>query len=286
MFHRDKPDLCQQMKRSKQKSMQAATNSPKLGPSGNGGRRSRSDSLASQASHTTAPSPGGLTPGGHSSTGMTPLLTNLSVGGGGSPPTISLDGPSPRIGNATTTTTTYHTSFRSGQDGAPPTGLGVLMSSNNTGGGILHHQHHSHERSYTPEQRKLMQRDAQDRERQAKALAAAGMVAEQAQAGLHPPPTLGNPTLGHAAAANPGPLHVTSTNPGGNDVSAWSNLETTNGGGVTEGEALTLEEMESDFAQLFDPNVEWDNMHTEGSGWPQMMEGNGGGGDLQDAKTG
>ena len=37
-------------------------------------------------------------------------------------------------------------------------------------------------------------------------------------------------------------------------------------------EPLTLEEMEMDFAKLFDPNVEWENMQTEGSGWPQLMQ--------------
>ena len=58
-FQRDKPELCLQMKRSKQKSMQSATNSPRLGPNSGGGRE-RSGSLNSQ-------------PGGRS-TGMTPLL--------------------------------------------------------------------------------------------------------------------------------------------------------------------------------------------------------------------
>ena len=41
---------------------------------------------------------------------------------------------------------------------------------------------------------------------------------------------------------------------------------------------LTLEEMEMDFAHLFDPNVEWENMQTEGSGWPLVNVANDGGG--------
>ena len=257
-FHRDKPDLCAQMKRSKQKSMQAATNSPRLGPR-NG--RSRSDSLASQASEyteTTAPSPGGLH---NSQTGMTPLLTNLHVGAE-SPPTILLDGPAMQQGGGgeSGAATTYHTSFRSGQDGARPTGLGVLLSTN----------HSNAAPAYTPEQRTLMQQDAQDRERQARALAAAGMAAEQA--GLRPPPTLGNPADGGAATMLPGVNHVTtSTSPG---PMSWSNLDNTNAqGGVGDGSGnLTLEEMETDFANLFDPNSEWESMHREDSGWPQMND--------------
>lgn len=292
-FHRDKPDLCLQMKRSKQKSMQAATNSPRLGPASADGR-SRSNSLHSQ------PSPA-MTPG--SSTGMTPLLTTLNVSGA-SPPAISLDGP--LRGNpppvATTTTTTYHTSFRTGQEGGPPpTGLGILMSSSSNGAATLHHQHHSLGTSsashrYTPEQRKLMQQDAADRERQARALAAAGNIAAETSAsasGLQPPPALGNPAAGHTAAhPHGGGIHVSSTAPGqqgdgsaaahhhyqhANDpCMTWSNID----GGVSQGgvqvdehgqPVLTLEEMEMDFAKLFDPHTEWENMQTEGSGWPQMM---------------
>lgn len=281
-FQRDKPDLCLQMKRSKQKSMQSATNSPRLGP---GSGRARSDSLSSQVSQPS-PLPG-------SSTGMTPLLTNLSVTTGhGSPPSMILDGPmgAPTMNGATasTSSTTYHTSFRSNQDsGAPATGLGILMSSSSSSthnapsngtSHTLHHQQHSLS-VYTPEQRKLMQQDAQDRERQARALAAAGMAAEEfggtvtqqdvatnssSSIGLHPPPTLGNPTSG-IVAAHPG--GTAATEPG----MPWSNLEMHSGGGTgAEGEPLTLEEMEMDFANMFDPNVEWENMQTEGSGWPQL----------------
>jgi len=243
MFHRDKPDLCQQMKRSKQKSMQ----SPKL--TGRGGR-SRSDSLASQASEaSTVASPGSHAAGG-GGTGMTPLLTNLRMGG--SPPNISLDGPV--MAGSTTTTTTYHTSFRSGHDSSQP----------RTGLGVLHTMHHQHPKpTYTPEQQRLMQQDAQDRERQARALSEAGMAAERA--GLHPPPILGNPTFGGHASSPTGrgksAIHVSTT-------------ETWHADAQTGGQpSLTLEEMETDFATLFDPNVELESMQTEGSGWPQMNSG-------------
>lgn len=284
-FHRDKPDLCLQMKRSKQKSMQSATNSPRLGPSSGGGRE-RSGSLNSQ-------------PGGRS-TGMTPLLSNLNVrGGGGSPPTISLDSPANKP--LTGATMTYHTSFRSNQvgGGPPPTGLGVLLSSNsgiiaNNGTHALHHHRHdsSGGSSYnTDQQRMLIQQDALDRDRQARALAAAGMVAEKIgtadahATALRPPPALGNP----ASSPSTGNLRShfgSATNLSSNQTlpndpyMSWANLDVNaaEGGNLLneQGEtALTLEEMEMDFAYLFDPTVEWENMQTEGSGWPMMNVANG-----------
>ncbi len=192
--------------------------------------------------------------------------------------------------------TTYHTSFRSGQEGGPPpTGLGILMSSSGGGanGGTthtLHHQHHS-QGLYTAEQRRLMQQDANDRDRQAGALAAAGLVVDQIgsanvnlAAGLHPPPALGNP-LGQAVHRVNSAIHVTSSNPGPNgDPLSWSNIEMNIGvaGGLAyeqPEQVLTLEEMEMDFAHLFDPNVEWENMQTEGSGWPLLVPTTSGSGD-------
>lgn len=259
--------------------MQAATNSPRLGPSGG---RSRSDSLVSQASTQGTPSLAG-------STGMTPLLTNLAVTTGqGSPPTMTafdLDGPVVAPTTSSTSTTTYQTSFRSNQEGgAPATGLGILMSSHNgtTNGGTashtLHHQQHTLG-AYNPEQRKLMQQDAHDRERQAQALAAAGLAAEESGAsagqesvGLYPPPTLGNPSSGIAHPTGvSGGVHISASHPG-SAMDNWYNLGQPNPEGGPVAEPLTLEEMEMDFAKLFDPNVEWENMQTEGSGWPQLMQ--------------
>eukprot|EP01083_Nonionella_stella_P239708 838720_1 len=164
------------------------------------------------------------------------------------------------MAGSTTTTTTYHTSFRSGPDGSQP----------RTGLGVLHTMHHQHPKpTYTPEQQRAMQQDAQDRERQAKALSEAGMAAEMA--GLHPPPILGNPTLGgrvsSPTARGKSAIHVTSINPG--PTEAW-HAEAHDTG---EQPSLTLEEMETDFATLFDPNVELESMQTEGSGWPQMGGG-------------
>jgi len=123
--------------------------------------------------------------------------------------------------------------------------------------------------------------------------------------GLHPPPTLGNPTSRQIASAigsiGKG-IRISSANPGvaptvhsyvattsaatttsGDPCMSWTNLESMGGqsmGGDGGTVPLTLDEMEMDFAKLFDPNVEWENMQTEGSGWPQLLgtteEGTGG----------
>lgn len=287
MFHRDKYELCIQMKRSKQKQM----SSPLLGPTGSpGGSRLRSNSLHSQPSPSLTPRSG--------STGMTPYMSGMSVSGGvGSPPAMSLDGPAPE--QHTSSQTQYHASFRSSQDG-PQTGLGILMSAqigppktaqtSSAPAPTLFHQQHNAS-AYTPEQRSMMQQDAQDRERQARALAAAGMAAERmsqtqpnvqyhppASQGLLPPPSLGHPTSSSnnnlAAAATSNHISSDPSNNGNaashieDPILSWNNLDSNN-----DGRGPTLEEMEMDFAKLFDPAMEWQNMNTEGSGWPSVSNG-------------
>ena len=270
-FHRDKPELCLQMKRSKQKQM----SSPLLGPSGSpGGSRLRSNSLHSQ------PSPS-LNSHSAGSTGMTPYMQGMSVAGGAnSPPAMSLDGPAPA--QQMNTQTQYHASFRSSQD-APQTGLGILMSAqiapSKSAAPTLYHQQHTAS-TYTPEQRSMMQQDAQDRERQARALAEAGMAAERmgnthtnthyhppTSQGLQPPPSLGYPTASsnNLTSAN----HVSDpTNSNSYPAHAEDPLLQWTLDATSEGREPTLSEMELDFARMFDPAMEFQNMHTEGSGWP------------------
>lgn len=223
--------------------MQSATNSPRLGPASGG--RGRSDSINSQASSVVT------APGGNV-TGMTPLLKGMNVAGGaGSPPTIQLDGPA---SSAIPGSTTYHTSFRI--DGEPlQTGLGVLMSSHENGGRGDAHTLQQLQRMYTPDQLRLMQQDAQDRDRQAHALAAAGLSVS----------TSGNPLLLHGESMMGQEFHHIG------DPLSWSHIENTieNHGG------MSLEEMEMDFQNLFDSNVEWENMQTEGSGWPLLSDNTG-----------
>ncbi|KAL7518750.1 hypothetical protein ACHAWX_003558 [Stephanocyclus meneghinianus] len=285
-FHRDKPELCIQMKRSKQKQM----SSPRLGPTGSpGGSRIRSNSFQSQPSPSLTPISG--------STGMTPYMNSMTVSGGsGSPPAMSLDGTTSV--KQSNTQTHYHASFRSSQD-VPQTGLGILMSSHATQSSTttdmasaaptLFHQHHTTS-TYTAEQRSMMQQDAQDRERQARALAAAGMAAERmsqikhsvqyhpptASQGLLPPPSLGHPTSSTNNMANIASNHISdhiSINMDAHiddPLMSWNNLD----GHDADGRGPTLEEMEMDFAKLFDPAMEWQNMQTEGSGWPIMSSSN------------
>lgn len=187
------------------------------------------------------------------------------------PPDMSLDAPAVDQSHQSTFQTQYHTSFR---NEAPQTGHSLLVSSHapapDHSARTLYHLYHSTD-NYTPEQRSLMQQDAQDRERQARALAAAGAAVDQMVSnspsvlGLQPPPSLlGNPTV--SVAAN----HISSApiinNNGSEDPNMnWNNLDSMQG---ENEQGLTLEEMEMDFAKLFDPDLEMEHMHTEGSGWP------------------
>ena len=209
---------------------------------------------------------------------------------------MSLDGPTSV--QQTNTQTHYHASFRSSQD-VPQTGLGILMSSHATqsttttdlasAAPTLFHQHHTTS-TYTAEQRSMMQQDAQDRERQARALAAAGMAAERmsqtkqnihyhpptGSQGLLPPPSLGHPTSSTNNMANIASNHISdhininTDAPIDDPLMSWNNLD----GHDADGRGPTLEEMEMDFAKLFDPAMEWQNMQTEGSGWPIISSTN------------
>lgn len=171
-FHRDHPDWCLKMKRSKQKSGA----SPRLTST----PRGRSNSI-------------GISPS------VTPIA-ELPYSAVNEPSALSLNDPT----NLSNSNLNVHTAqFRSipakpstlqqpelSQAGPPQTGLSILMngntSSNNGTTTITNNIRNNNTSSngrqkicvLTPEQRKIMQRDILDREKQASALAAAGMLAE------------------------------------------------------------------------------------------------------------
>jgi hypothetical protein len=149
----------------------------------------------------------------------------------------------------------------------PQTGLSVLMS-----GGNLHPPQNSAATANTvfgtmtggaKESPNRGQDDYMDRDRQASALAAAGMVADSISLsrsadrvhssaslhsqGLEPPPQL----AGHVP-----PVTASS-----------SELDNINWNLMDLGQ-MHLDDMDMDFARLFDPAQEAENMQTEGSGWP------------------
>lgn len=113
--------------------------------------------------------------------------------------------------------------------------------------------------------------DLADRDRQASALAAAGMVAESVSftsvesrtaalsiQGLQAPPTL----AGHVPAPPaPGTTATTAT------TTSTAELDSINWNLMDLGQ-MHLDDLDMDFAQLFDPDQEAANMQTEGSGWP------------------
>ena len=138
-----------------------------------------------------------------------------------------------------------------------------------------------------------MQQDMLDRERQASALAAAGLIAESVSrtrassgdlrvtggaispgppspGGMRPPPMLGHPPsspapqqpamAGAVAASDQAPSGGGAHDNGGVDYGVMDI-----GGGLS---AVTIDDMDLDFAKLFDPENELAGMHTEGSGWP------------------
>lgn len=252
LFHRDKPDLCIQMKRSKQKPGQ----SPKLGPSPR--MRSRSNSLSSPyASPQTTPESGpsvlSIEP-----PQMTLLQQQHTQGN-----TVYRELIPPRnMQQQTATTTSFRLSNSVGTNEnnvqSRPTGLGILMATP-PGVGVaplVHHQTNTPDPVPTPiapnpgglvrpadpftieQQQKMMQQDALDRERQASALAAAGNVAASASSGNLAAMTVPIPQSTHDE--NEFMLDPAMTN---------------------------IEDLDMDFAKLFDNELQ--GMETDESGWPK-----------------
>lgn len=94
--------------------------------------------------------------------------------------------------------------------------------------------------------------ETSERDRQASALAAAGMVAESATVagrlphGLHPPPPLVSADVPQTSTS----IELDSIN--------WSMMDS----------GANTDDMDLDFAQLFDPANELESMYSEGNGWP------------------
>lgn len=252
MFQRDNPELCQQMRRSKQKSGQ----SPRLGPS----PRLRSSSISSHNS----PYLSDKTPeNGPMPMSLEPSQITLSQGGN---TTIS-NGTTAVYQSAPQQVTTFRSlstsfqteGFRVDGNTTLPTGLGILLSpdgnlvtgkvaatsqhrpvSNITPQPVASRPHPGAPEGLTTEQKHLMEQDMLDRERQASSLAAAGMVADQVKCQT-PEPVIGAADYDIGLGDVGAPLSPSA-----------------------------MEEMETDFSRMFDPHYELQNMETEGSGWPTL----------------
>ncbi|GAX15802.1 hypothetical protein FisN_3Lh248 [Fistulifera solaris] len=224
LFHRDHPDRCLQMKRTKQKGASpqmrgrsGSISSPLLNPESSPGSFSLDGPVLSQSAPTRMPS----------------LL--------GRPASIS-EPPAD-----------LHTDFRSmstnqrSSNIAPPTGLSMLMGSSAP---------QSKSTSALSAMPGLYRppEDLSERDRQASSLAAAGMVAESATVagrlsqGLHPPPPLVSADAPQTSAT----IELDSIN--------WSMMDA----------GANADDMDLDFAQLFDPANELENMYSEGNGWPSQ----------------
>ncbi|CAB9502577.1 stress transcription factor B-2b [Seminavis robusta] len=256
MFHRDQPDRCLQMKRSKQKGS-GGTGSPQLRPSPRSAGRS-----------------GGSVP-------SSPLLTPESSPGvyALEPATLSQSAPAtltaPIMGRHLHPPEQRQAHFRTmsppslpppsvALGAAPQTGLGILMTNNklsaHNNGTTTTSNNNNPPRTFmagmTPAQQIRVQEDLADRERQASALAAAGMVAESVsltrppiannkrppQQGLQAPPALGMVPPPNTAATT----EMESIN--------WNLLELGN---------TNLDDLDMDFATLFDPANEAVNINMQ-----------------------
>eukprot|EP00551_Chaetoceros_affinis_P008996 CAMPEP_0203674660 /NCGR_PEP_ID=MMETSP0090-20130426/16810_1 /ASSEMBLY_ACC=CAM_ASM_001088 /TAXON_ID=426623 /ORGANISM="Chaetoceros affinis, Strain CCMP159" /LENGTH=804 /DNA_ID=CAMNT_0050540599 /DNA_START=605 /DNA_END=3016 /DNA_ORIENTATION=+ len=275
MFQRDNPELCHQMRRSKQKNSQ----SPRLGPS----PRLRSGSISSSVNTPeSGPMPMALEPS-HMALGQD------GIGGPATANTAGVNGngaAAPYGSQQVTTFRTLSSSFRTTSepfrvDGTTrlPTGLGVLLSPDGnlvtgniaptaTGGAAQHHHTHQVQHQHaapslvpkvhpgapdgmTLEQQKMMEQDMLDRERQASSLAAAGMVAEQVtgQQNHNQQQQSQQPNISMSINVSDVDYDM-----GLGDVGAPLS-------------PTAMEEMETDFSRMFDPHYELQNMETEGSGW-------------------
>lgn len=281
MFHRDHPERCFAMKRSKQK----GGASPLLRPSPGG--RPRSNSTESGPTFSPLDSPYSTEPSSLARSAPIPsVLTPSAIGSR----QFLHEFPEQHLANfrsdpPSSLSTGYLESALHVQSTGPQTGLGILLN-----GTTLHHNHsYSSLRQLAPspipqnKNEKRIQDDLAERERQASALAAAGMVAETVdQTGMATPPLslspmnfVGNGGINWQGLQPPPALMGTiSASQGSGTTTPTPAAEGTNWGiGGMDNITVGIDDMDLDFAQLFDPASEAANMQTEGSGWPQIELG-------------
>lgn len=244
MFHRDHPDRCLQMKRTKQK----GSASPRLG----GSPRLRSSSVTSSPLLTpdASPSTYSLEPGALSQSAPTVL-------------TSSMIGRSAHVASATEERQAH---FRSGSPShlngsVPQTGLSVLMN-----GGVKTSQSVPAFSSVSNINSRY-QEELVDRERQASALAAAGMVAESVSL-TQPSNDQLRASGGHISQGLQAPPQLATGAAPLPPASGTTELDSINWNLMDNIGSSHLDDIDLDFATLFDPLQEAANMNTEGSGWP------------------
>jgi len=168
-FHRDHPDRCLQMKRTKQKG--TGTGSPLLKPSprlSGSGQRSGTNSPSTTPVFSPLESPASIALDSPASSSQ-PAMLSLSLA------QPHQTGGEQRQAHFRSDSKSYTKSARM----QPQTGLGILM--NGSASATADTPATTTFAYLTPEQQARMHEDLQDREQQASALAAAGMVADTVQ---------------------------------------------------------------------------------------------------------
>jgi len=261
-FHRDHPDRCLQMKRTKQK----GTSSPQLKPSP---RLSGQRSL--NASPITTP---GMSPQD------SPASLALDSPAGQQPTMLSLSSVQPQ-GEGEQRQAHFRNISPSHPQSAntqPQTGLGILMNKSASVGTAqaLVVTSQTYAAHLTPEHQARLQADLADREQQASALAAAGMVADSVDYNTRPATTVGQGLRAPPALVGmPVPIRGPSSTVPQLSISDASNVPTrpqssnnnANFGGVPQVESINwnldvdsagpmlssgLDDIDMDFATLFD----------------------------------
>eukprot|EP00980_Cylindrotheca_fusiformis_P013480 scaffold3437_cov113-Cylindrotheca_fusiformis.AAC.47 len=235
-FHRDFPDQCLQMKRTKQK----GAGSPRLGPSPRLNGRN-SPGTSSLDSPGDSPAFGMDLPQG-------PMLLSSSAMASGHPPGA---GEHREANFRSMSPSSHHSQQYQSSQSSQQTGLGILMSGNGktAGAPLLAPQ------KFASNQR-LHQEELADRERQAAALASAGMVAETVNYTkpggigqvLQAPPQL------VVGMAPPNTRSTSTTSNGSNHHHDDINMEAFNWNNI--GDLGNPDDMDMDFAAMFSSEQE------------------------------